>query len=476
MKKTLLSLAFISLAYYSHAQVGVGTNDPKTTLDVVGKPADTTTPDGVTAPRVTYAQLSAKDAIYGADQTGTIVYVTAPIASGTPAGKTVNVTKIGYYYFDGAFWQKFTPDAAVQDLRFVGDKNHVTQDAGVGSNGTSLGTGSNNIAIGDYSQASKVSGNFNIGVGSYSLASNTTGNNNVAIGSDALMSSTTTIGNVAIGYKALTNTTTGNRNVAIGSDALSSNITSNENTAIGSGALLAYDEAIVSGGNTSLGNGSGMALTTGSQNTIVGNRALHLLVTGADNTAIGSDALTNSTVSNGNTAIGRLASLNLKGNNNTSLGLQALNNSYASNSGNTAIGYSSGQANSSVTGLTATNVTFLGSGSQIDGSLTTGTISNATAVGSGSVVSTSNTVILGRATATGNTDNVGIGVTAPTNALHVKAASNPVKLEGLVTDNTAPNLVVADGTGVLKTIPKSNFTSTDLTITNGTGATLTNVL
>ena len=63
MKKTLLSLSILSLGIISHAQVGVGTNDPKATLDVVGKPTDTSTPDGVIAPRIKRTELIAKNTI-----------------------------------------------------------------------------------------------------------------------------------------------------------------------------------------------------------------------------------------------------------------------------------------------------------------------------------------------------------------------------------------------------------------------------
>jgi hypothetical protein len=101
----LIVFAFIGLSNLN-AQVGIGTTDPKTTLDVVGNPTDGTKVDGFTAPRLTGDQLAAKDALYLADQTGTMVYVTA--ATTTPAGKTVNVSAPGYYYFDGSVWQKVT--------------------------------------------------------------------------------------------------------------------------------------------------------------------------------------------------------------------------------------------------------------------------------------------------------------------------------------------------------------------------------
>jgi len=46
--------------------------------------------------------------------------------------------------------------------------------------------------------------------------------------------------------------------------------------------------------------------------------------------------------------------------------------------------------------------------------------------------------------------NIGIGTTNPTNLLHVTASSNPVRIEGLSTDNTLDNIVVVDANGVMK--------------------------
>jgi hypothetical protein len=85
-------------------QVGVNTPDPKATFDIAASPADLTKVDGVLAPRLTGNQLKAKDGLYLTAQTGSIVYVTAAAVPTT--AKTVNITTTGYYYFDGAVWQK----------------------------------------------------------------------------------------------------------------------------------------------------------------------------------------------------------------------------------------------------------------------------------------------------------------------------------------------------------------------------------
>lgn len=94
----IFALAFSAL-YYS--QVGINTNTPQATLDVVGDPANASKLDGVIAPRLTGDQLSAKT--YTGSQTGAIVYATAP--AGTLSGQVINVSAAGYYYFDGTVWK-----------------------------------------------------------------------------------------------------------------------------------------------------------------------------------------------------------------------------------------------------------------------------------------------------------------------------------------------------------------------------------
>lgn len=112
MKKNsfLLILLFGSATLFS--QVGINTENPKTTLDVVASPSDLTKVDGIMAPRLTGEELKAKDGLYTETttsvegQTGAIVYVTEGLDVADTTTKTVNVTTSGYYYFDGSVWVK----------------------------------------------------------------------------------------------------------------------------------------------------------------------------------------------------------------------------------------------------------------------------------------------------------------------------------------------------------------------------------
>ena len=170
-----------TLAYAQTGRVGVNTDTPAATFDVAGKPADAAVVDGVIAPRLTGDQLQAKDAVYTAAQTGTLVYATA--ATAAPAGKTVNVTAAGYYYFDGTVWQAVTTGSTKLDLRLVNTTSHITIDAGVGSNGTSAGA-ADVIAIGAGAGNANASKN-NVFIGTNAGNANTSGYGNTFMGSQA---------------------------------------------------------------------------------------------------------------------------------------------------------------------------------------------------------------------------------------------------------------------------------------------------
>lgn len=102
MKNSILLICLL-LSILSFSQVGIDNVTPKATLDVTGKPAVTTVPDGVIPPRITRAELINKTA-YSTDQLGAMLFVTD--LSGSTNAATANITEIGYYYFDGSNWQR----------------------------------------------------------------------------------------------------------------------------------------------------------------------------------------------------------------------------------------------------------------------------------------------------------------------------------------------------------------------------------
>lgn len=105
------------------SQVGINTDTPKATLDIVATPSDLTKTDGFIAPRILGNDLASKDALYTSAQTGAIVYATAAVS--TPTAKTTNVTSVGYYYFDGTVWVKMTPATVTADNGLTKTGNNI---------------------------------------------------------------------------------------------------------------------------------------------------------------------------------------------------------------------------------------------------------------------------------------------------------------------------------------------------------------
>jgi len=105
--KNFFAVAFIlAAALFASplkAQVTIGAQTPPhSTLEVVKLAAGNATPDGIIAPQLSGADLAAADAKYGADQNSALVYATsASPDAGVAGAKTTNVTKAGYYYYDG---------------------------------------------------------------------------------------------------------------------------------------------------------------------------------------------------------------------------------------------------------------------------------------------------------------------------------------------------------------------------------------
>ena len=106
--KTLIYffLSFITISVTG--QVGINTQTPETTLEVVGKPNDISHYDGIIPPRITGNQLAAKT--YSSAKQGAMVYAISPPSNLT--GQVKNITESAPYYFDGTLWQTFSKEIA----------------------------------------------------------------------------------------------------------------------------------------------------------------------------------------------------------------------------------------------------------------------------------------------------------------------------------------------------------------------------
>ena len=180
---------------------------------------------------------------------------------------------------------------------------------------------------------------------------NTTGSNNSFYGIDA-------------GYS----NTTGGTNAFFGNAAGRSNTTGSANALFGSGAGYANTTGIY---NAFFGSNAGSATTTGSANSFVGKSSGEANTTGFSNAFFGTDAGVANTEGGSNSFIGR----NAGGANTTG-------------SSNSFLGLSAGAANT-----TGSNNTILGYAANVG----SGALDFATAIGANAVVTTSNTVALGRA-------------------------------------------------------------------------------
>ncbi|WP_294251508.1 hypothetical protein [uncultured Chryseobacterium sp.] len=140
MKKRLMLGTVLSMFFFAEnasaqqGNVGINTLTPKTTLDIVAK-AGSTDADGLQAPRLTRAALTAKgNGVYGTDQAGAIIYI-SDITGGDAASQRVNITATGYYFFDGNLWQK------------VGAGSDLYKDNGVLTSNRTVSQGNNTMAF-----------------------------------------------------------------------------------------------------------------------------------------------------------------------------------------------------------------------------------------------------------------------------------------------------------------------------------------
>ncbi len=96
-----MGLFFLFYVTGLRAQSGINTKSPQATLDVATS-NDPNMPEGLIGPRMTGEQLKAKDALYGAEQDGALVYITTPLTTTTTSAKTVYVLNKGYYVFNAS--------------------------------------------------------------------------------------------------------------------------------------------------------------------------------------------------------------------------------------------------------------------------------------------------------------------------------------------------------------------------------------
>ena len=343
MRRFIISALVLSAvtanAQVKDGMVGINTDEPRATMHIEPGVSES---KGLIIPRITAAQMKTMSSLahFGADHHAIITYLKEQMPAADRTGKLVDVADPGYYFYNhtAAKWQKFG-GGAEQDLRYINGGNHITQDAGIGNNGTSLGgamgsiaigpstffgftnpadlSGSSNIAMGSsiyynnggtmqaygntgighslfwMSNGGTMQGGSNVALGSsiYSLGkanAQFTGNGNFGIGQNLFNLNNGDLtggGNFAIGigqFNPNSGDLTGNNNIGIGFNHFNpynGNVTGNSNLAIGSSSIYVYGGDIGGNDNMAIGNGSINIQTgnlTGFNNMGIGNTSIYI--------------------------------------------------------------------------------------------------------------------------------------------------------------------------------------------------------
>ncbi|SIT03023.1 hypothetical protein SAMN05421786_104159 [Chryseobacterium ureilyticum] len=424
MKYNYLSLGLLALSASAFGQVGVGTTTPAATLHVAGKPTTASSADGIIPPIISRTNLMAKTG-YAASQKGAILYVddisgTAPVA-GSP---TEFVNGIGYYYFDGGKWIK------------LGNPVNVYNTDGSLTSNRIVTQGANTLAF----NSTAVNG-FSVDGTTLSVDG---ANNRVGLGTAAPTN--------ALHVTAATNPV---KLEGLQADATASNIV----MADAAGVLKTIPKTSLASTNIYNTDGSLSANRTVTQ--------------GANTLAF------TSTATNGFSVDGTTLSVDAA-NNRIGVGTAAPTNALHVNATTDPVKLSGLQADA-----TAANIVVA------DATGTLKTLPKATfstsniytadgSLGGNRIITQGNNTLAFTNTAVngfsvdgttlsidGANNRIGVGTAAPTNALHVNATTDPVKLTGLQADATAANIVVADATGTLKTLPKATFSTSNIYTADG---------
>jgi len=159
MRKLLSTCTFLYCSTL-FGQIGLNTNTPNATLDIMANNNNGDSSEGLIAPRLSgnILQTAATNAVYGALQDGSIVYVTDPTT--TLIGQTINVDAKGYYYYNSS---------KNQWIKMFFDMPTVNNGVTFGGGNIGLGGILNNFTQIDFNNFNiAFSGNGNFGIGTVS--------------------------------------------------------------------------------------------------------------------------------------------------------------------------------------------------------------------------------------------------------------------------------------------------------------------
>jgi hypothetical protein len=246
-------------------------------------------------------------------------------------------------------------------------------------------TASDNSFFGAGAGAKNTTGFENSFFGRSAGANNTTAIANSFFGSDAGAGNTTGFGNSFFGFASGFSNTTASSNSFFGASAGENNSTGSVNSFFGREAGV---RNTTGSGNSFFGSSSGEDNTTGNANSFFGFSSGLNNTTGITNSFFGENAGLTNTTGSANAFFGRSAGVfNTTASQNSFFGEQAgFQNTTGGN--NVAVGFQAGNTNT-----TGSNNTIIGQNADVGSN----SLTFATAIGSGAIVSTANTVVLGRA-------------------------------------------------------------------------------
>jgi trimeric autotransporter adhesin len=393
---------------------------------------------GLIIPNVTLSSTTDATTIGTGNVTSLLVYNKTAAGAGATA-----VLANTYYYWDGTKWVTFSGQGS-NDWALLGNAGTTVGTNFLGTtDNVDLQFNANNIRSGLIDIA-----NFQTFFGYASgLSSTAAGQGGTFFGYGSGQSNTGGLFNTGMGYQSLVLNVTGNYNCALGVQSLF-NTTGSNNTGLGTNAGYSISSGA---NNTALGfwaMNNGSNTTTGSNNTAIGIYSSELLTTGSFNTSSGYSSLKNNTTGSSNVAVGGDAQFYFNASNNTAVGMWTLegNSTPANNTGvgNSALGFCAGSGYNSGAATPNNYQTTSGSYNTFLGysaDMSAGTYSNTTTVGSFAQAGANDALILGSISGVNGATNsakVGIGLIAPTEALHIVVPSGS-GINGITADVTAGN-------------------------------------